>query len=229
MGCAFLVLHACRRGTAFEIETSRRDSPTLYGITRRAVASKGGEPRSRWHLLQQYRSMPRRYNWASDDDTYRTTHLHYGGVQDTRRDDTYRTPHLHYDGHEPRKPSGYQQRSAHGGVFQSRGQRSASARERRFHRWVEGRREARRDFRTWRSSVKDSTLRVHGRMNPLPPIHPKPTYVERHYKNIKQATKHSLIHPINQSRSIRNSHSPSSYIYTSPPHVLERRRTQRNR
>ena len=58
MGCAFLVLHACRRGTAFEIETSRRDSPTLYGITRRAVASKGGEPRSRWHLLQQYRSMP---------------------------------------------------------------------------------------------------------------------------------------------------------------------------
>ena len=107
-------MHAYRRGAAFEIETSRRDSPTLYGITRRAVASKGGEPGSRWHLLQQYRSLPRRYIWASDDDTYRTTHLHYGGVQDTRRDDTYRTPHLHYEGHEPRKPSSYQHRSAHG-------------------------------------------------------------------------------------------------------------------
>ena len=30
-----------RRGSTFEIETTRRESPTLYGITRRAVASKG--------------------------------------------------------------------------------------------------------------------------------------------------------------------------------------------
>ena len=43
-----LWLHAYRRGTAFEIETTRRDSPTLYGITSRAVASKGGQPGGRW-------------------------------------------------------------------------------------------------------------------------------------------------------------------------------------
>ena len=202
-----LWLHVFRRGCSFEIETTRRESPTLYGITRHAVASKGGEPGGRWHLLQEYGKMPHRYQQASDDDTYRTTHLPYDGVQDTRRDDTYHTQHLPaYEGNLPEKPSGYQHRSAHGGCsIQSRGQRSAAARERRFHRWVDTRREARRDFRIWRSSLKDSTLRVHGGQNPLPPIHPKPTYVERHFKNIKKAGKQSLINPINHSRSARSS------------------------
>ena len=201
-----LGMHVYRTGFSFEIETSRRESPTLYGITRRAVASNGGEPGSRRHLLQHYGSMPPRYHRASDDDTYLTTHLHYGGVQDTGRDDSSHPTYLHYEGREPRELSGYQHRSAHGGVStQYRGQRSADARERRFHRWVEGRRTARQDYRLWKRSLKDSTLRVHGGLNPLPPIHPKPTYVERHYKNIKQARGFSLIHPINHSRSIQNS------------------------
>ena len=155
-----LWLHAHRRGSTFEIETTRRESPTLYGITRRAVASKGGEPGSRWQLLQRYREMPRLFHRASDDDTYRTTHLQYGGVQDTGCDDTYRISHLHYAGHEPRQPSGYQHRSAHGGCSQGRGQRSASARDRRFHRWVEGRREARRDFRLWNAIIRISSKPV---------------------------------------------------------------------
>ena len=49
-------------------------------------------------------------------------------------------------------------------------------------------------------------------MNPLPPIHPKPTYVERHYKNIKQATKHSLIHPI-KSVSLYQKLSQSLFLH----------------
>ena len=139
-----LWMHVYRRGFSFQIETSRRESPTLYGITRRAVASKGGEPGSRWHL-QHYGSMPLRYHRASDDDTYLTTHLHYSGVQDMGRDDSSRIQHTYIMRAES-PGSQAVTNIVHGGVStQYRGQRSADARERRFHRWVEGKRTARQD------------------------------------------------------------------------------------
>ena len=199
-------MHVYRRGFSFQIETSRRESPTLYGITRRAVASKGGEPGSRWHL-QHYGSMPLRYHRASDDDTYLTTHLHYSGVQDTGRDDSSHPTYLHYEGREPREPSGYQHRSR-GSLYTI--QRATLCRCARAALPPMGGRQKNSPtgsqyHRIWKRSLQDSTLRVHGGLNPLPPIHPRPTYVERHYKNIKQASRYSLIHPINHSRSIQNS------------------------
>ena len=112
--------------------------------------------------------------------------------------------HLHsYDqGALPRKPGGYQHRRAHGdSSSNARVLRSPEAQTRRYQRWVAGRRQARQNYREWRSSNKDSDLRVRGGQNPLLPIHPKPTYVERHKKRIKQSSLQSPIHPINHSRS----------------------------
>ena len=51
-----LWLHATRRGSYFELETTRADSKTLYGLVLRAVASKKGEPGNRWPLVQVYKS-----------------------------------------------------------------------------------------------------------------------------------------------------------------------------
>ena len=152
--------------------------------------------------------MPRRYKWASDDDTYRTTHLHYGGVHDTRRDDTYRTPHLQYEGHAPSSAvlTG-ESPKAGGNALPARASDASTV--------------------GWRADGKPAETFAYGeapsrhmaklrqgfhpegaRWNEsLPPIHPKPepTYVERHSMQIKQATKHSLIHPISQSRSVKHS------------------------
>ena len=69
---------------------------------------------------------------------------------------------------------------AHGGT--QRGMRSYESNLRRIQAWKDARREGRRDYRLWKSSIRDSTLRVHGGPNPQPPIHPKPTYVERLFK-----------------------------------------------
>ena len=52
-----LWLYARRRGSSFEIETTRRESPTLYGIVCRAVASRGGGPGDRWQLVQCHKRM----------------------------------------------------------------------------------------------------------------------------------------------------------------------------
>ena len=89
---------------------------------------------------------------------------------------TYVTDHLRYD-----VPSGYQHRAAHGGGS-NRGFRSKEAYDRRKEAWKSSRLLGRRDFRIWKSEIKDSTMRVHGGANPQPPIHPRPTYVERFRK-----------------------------------------------
>ena len=150
-----LWLYAHRRGSSFEIETTRRESPTLYGIVCRAVASRGGGPGDRWQLVQSHKRMWR--EGLSDPTTYGTNHLRYED-----------------------RPSGYQHREAHGGT--QRGMRSFASNQRRLQSWKDARREGRKDYRIWKSSIRDSTLRVHGGQNPTPPIHPKPTYVERFFK-----------------------------------------------
>ena len=154
-----LWLYASRRGSSFELETtrSRRESPTLYGTVCRAVASRGGGPKP---------------------------------------DTTYVSQHLRYE-----LPSGYQHREAHGGNTQ-RGYRSISSYQRRLQAWKSSRIEGRRDFRRWKSSLKDTTLRVHGGSNPKPLIHPRPTYVERFVKSAKsQGHNHHATH-VHSMRSV---------------------------
>ena len=75
-------LFASRRGYSFELETTRRESPTLYGVVCKVVASKGGGPGDRWHLVK------------SHDRTWQCR----GPAPPT-----YVTGHLRYD-----MPSGYQ-------------------------------------------------------------------------------------------------------------------------
>ena len=53
-----LWLHATRKGSYFGIDTTRSDSKTLQGYVLRAVAS-GGEPGSRWPLLELYKHSSR--------------------------------------------------------------------------------------------------------------------------------------------------------------------------
>ena len=150
-----LWLHARRRGTSFELETTRRVSPTLYGIVCRAVASRGGGPGDRWQLVGSHKRM-----WRE-------------GVKSPT---TYVMNHLRYED----KPCGYQHREAHGGT--QRGTRSFESHTRRLQAWKSARWEGRRDYRMWKTTIRDSTLRVHGGPNPQPPIHPKPAYVERFLK-----------------------------------------------
>ena len=150
-----LWIYASRRGSSFEIETTKRESPTLYGIVCKAVASRGGGPGDRWHIVKSHDRM-----W------------HARGTAPS----TYGTNHLRYD-----MPCGYQHREAHGGNSK-RGIRSQEAYDRRKDAWKFSRQQGRRDYRIWKSSVKDSTMRVHGGPNPQPPIHPKPTYTERFRK-----------------------------------------------
>ena len=135
-------LFASRRGSSFEMETTRRESPTLYGNVWKAVASRGGGPGDRWRIVKSHDQMWRQRGNAPN---------------------TYVMNHLRYE-----TPSGYQRRAAHGGSSK-RGMRSQDSYD-AF---------GRRDFRLWKSELKDSTMRVHGGLNPQPPIHPKPTYVER--------------------------------------------------
>ena len=150
-----LWIFACRRGSSFEMETTRRESPTLYGVVCKAVASRGGGPGDRWHLVKSHDHMWHRRGNAPH---------------------TYVTDHLRYD-----VPSGYQHREAHGGASK-RGIRSKEAYDRRKEAWKSSRLLGRRDFRKWKSEIKDSTMRVHGGANPQPPIHPRPTYVKRFRK-----------------------------------------------
>ena len=146
---------ANRRGSSFEMETTRRESPTLYGVVCKAVASRGGGPGDRWQLVKSHDRMWQRRGNAPH---------------------TYVTDHLRYD-----VPSGYQHRVAHGGGSK-RGFRSKEAYDRRKEAWKSSRLLGRRDFRKWKSEIKDSTMRVHGGANPQPPIHPRPTYVDRFRK-----------------------------------------------
>ena len=150
-----LWLFASRRGYSFEIETTRRESPTLYGVVCKAVASKGGGPGDRWHLVKSHNRMWRQRGSAPT---------------------TYVMDHLRYD-----MPSGYQHRAAHGGSAK-RGFRSQEAYDRRKEAWKSSRAIGGRDFRKWKSETKNSTMWVHGGLNPQPPIHPRPTYVERFRK-----------------------------------------------
>ena len=175
-----LWLHAHRRGSSFEIETTRRDSPTLYGAVKGAVASKGGGPGSRWHLYSHYDKLL--------TPTYAMT-------------DTYDKQHL-CNVRATTRPGGDQHRVAHGGTPQGRGQRSDAALLRRQQKRSTTRCQARRDYRSWKSQCKDSTLRVHGGQNPLPPIYPKPTSLKRLQCHItqSQSQSQSTRHLLHQSR-----------------------------
>ena len=156
-----LWLFANRRGASFELETNRRESPTLYGIVCRAVASRGGGPGDRWQLVRSRKRMWREV--AQRPTVYVMKYMN----------------HLRYED----MPCGYQHREAHGGT--RRGTCSFESYSRRLLKWKSSRQEGRRDYRMWKSSITDSTLRVPP--NPLPPIHPKPTYVERFFKSSKSA------------------------------------------
>ena len=151
-------LYASRRGISFELETTRRESPTLCGTVCRAVASRGGGPGDRWQHVKSHDRM-----WR----------------QRAKPENTCVSQHLRYE-----MPSGYQHREAHGGSTQ-RGYRSLSAYQRRLQAWKASRIQGRRDFRQWKSSLKDTALRVHGSPNPKPLIHPRPTYVERFVKSAR--------------------------------------------
>ena len=70
------------------METTRRESPTLYGVVRKAVASRGGGLEDRWQFEKSHdRIWQRRGNVPH----------------------TYVTDHLRYD-----MPSGYPHRAAYG-------------------------------------------------------------------------------------------------------------------
>ena len=168
-------LYATRRGSSFELETAQRESPTLYGTVCRAVASRGGGPGDRWQHVKSHDGMWRR--WAKPDNTYVSQHLRY------------------------EKPSGYQHREAHGGNTQ-RGCRSLSAYQRRLTAWKDSRLQGRRDFRQWKASLKDTTLRVHGGQNPKPLIHPRPTYVDSFVKSAKALPKNSYTTHVHTKRSV---------------------------
>ena len=167
-------LYATRRGASFELETTRGESPTLYGTVCRAVASRGGGPGDRWQNIKSHDRMWRR--WARPNPTYVTQHLRY------------------------EMPSGYQHREAHGGNTQ-RGHRSLSAYQRRLIAWKESKSQNRRVFRQWKSSVKDAALRVHGGPNPKPLIHPRPTYEERFIKSAKSQPHNSYSTQVHNMRS----------------------------
>ena len=62
-----LWIFASRRGSSFEMETTRRETPTLYGVVCKVVASRGGGPR-------HYRLWQRR---GDAPNTYVTNHLRY--------------------------------------------------------------------------------------------------------------------------------------------------------
>ena len=68
---------------------------------------------------------------------------------------------------------GYQDRRALRGSHI--GSRSEASRTRRFTSWKQHQRDSRQDFRIWKSSYKDSTLRTHGDQNPKPLTCPKST------------------------------------------------------
>ena len=182
-----LWLYARRRGSSFEIETTRRESPTLYGIVCRAVASRGGGPGDRWQLVQSHKRMWR--EGLSDPTTYGTNHLRYED-----------------------RPSGYQHREAHGGT--QRGMRSFASNQRRLQSWKDARREGRKDYRVWKSSIRDSTLRVHGGQNPTPPIHPKPTYVERFFKASRS------VPPSSQTVQLHKGSLPLNVPFHFPPTLI---------
>ena len=94
-----LWLHATRRGSYFELETTRTDSKTLYGHVLRAVASKKGEPGSRWPLIQVYKSQvsPAQVGVVSRSQRYPRNSV--SGIQnpeETTTDDHLRYNHLRY-------------------------------------------------------------------------------------------------------------------------------------
>ena len=176
-----------RRGQSYEIETSRPESPRLYGTMLRSVASCGGGPGSRWTYFRSFKPYwPRPSNSmvspGSAQHIYDWNHLRYEGpgpddiyVSDV--DDEYDDAgpmNLHWDhiGHVG-VPCGYQDRRALRGSH--RGTRSEASKYRRFTSWKQNQRDSRQDYRIWKSSYKDSTLRTHGDQNPKPLICPKST------------------------------------------------------
>ena len=174
-----LWMHVQRRGVSFELETTRSESPVLYGTVMRAVASTGGGPGSRWRLFQYYDS------------------LH----QERRPpQSTYDMEHLRYDLDDSNRQRGCQHREAHRGC--SRGIRSEQALERRWDKFVNNRRQGRRDYREWKRECKDATRRVPGGPHPLPPAYPRPTNTIRLQKQLKPCESRSTRHAPHQVRDI---------------------------
>ena len=129
-----LWLHVQRRGVSFELETTRRESPVLYGTVTRAAASTGGGPGSRWHLFQYYESLHQKRR--PPHHTYDMENLRYGTLD----------PKDRY--------CNCQHREAHRGC--SRGFRSELALERRWEKLVSNRRQGRQDYREWKRECKDA-------------------------------------------------------------------------
>ena len=172
-----LWLHATRRGSYFELETTRTDSKTLYGHVLRAVASKKGEPGSRWPLIQVYKSQvsPAQVGAVSRSQRYPRNSV--SGIQnpeETTTDDHLRYNHLRCQtraglrtaSRAHLKPGGYQHRGAHGGS--QRGQRSEEAQTRRYNLWRARRSASRQDYRQWKTHQQDVALKVHGNNRPPP-------------------------------------------------------------
>ena len=176
-----------RRGQSYAIETSRPESPRLYGTMLRSVASCGGGPGSRWTYFRSFKPYwPRPSNSmvspGSAQHIYDWNHLRYEGpgpddiyVSDIDDDYDDAVPmNLYWDhiGHVG-VPCGYQDRRALRGSH--RGTRSEASKYRRFTSWKQNQRDSRQDYRIWKSSYKDSTLRTHGDQNPKPLTCPKST------------------------------------------------------
>ena len=176
-----------RRGQSYEVDTSRPSSPRLYGTMLRSVASFGGGPGSRWTYFQRFKPYWPRLSDSTDSPSsaqniYHWNHLRYAGsgpddiyisdVDDEYDDAGLSDQHLDQDC-AIGVPCGYQDRRALRGSH--RGTRSEASRTRRFTSWKQKQKDSRQDFRIWKSSYKDSTLRTHGDQNPKPLTCPKST------------------------------------------------------
>ena len=147
-----------RRGQSYEIETSRPESPRLYGTMLRSVASCGGGPGSRWTYFRKFRPYwPHpssiMVSQGNAQHIYDWNHLRYEG---SGPDDIYVSDvDDDYDDAGPDQwdqsgnlgvPCGYQDRRALRGSH--RGSRSEASRTRRFTSWKQHQRGSRQDFRT---------------------------------------------------------------------------------
>ncbi len=207
-GKANLWLRFFRRNVSYELDTCRKDSPRLYGIVLRSVASRGGGPGSRWTYFQQskrfWRSKPYDDSLTMESSgqtphIYDWNHLRYRD-QYGPPDDIYGNDdcddffHSRLDSTAPNwaesfgtVQSGYQNRRALRGTH--RGWRSQESSVRRFRSWKFKQQASRRDYRLWKSTFKDSTLRTHGDQNPKPLTCPKPATQLRLQANIRSFSK----------------------------------------
>ena len=176
-----LWIHFIRRAKPSYMNVSRYDSPRLYGITLRAVASRGGGPGCRWHSeskrlwRQSMSTLPSKNTYdrnplteTTDDGDNTQWNIDTNGFSPER--DGHRAE---LDELQQSSQRGYQNRDTHGGS--SRGVRSQAAKSRRHDRWKQKQLASRQDYRQWESQQTGSTLRTHGGSFLKPPTCSQPT------------------------------------------------------